>query len=163
MLERVGNVDTERTYVEKTGKVKWFNESKGYGFVVPDDGSPEVLVHMSVLRQCRIGALRTAATVRLEAAKWDKGWNCTRVLWVDNSTAVPLPRPENDFMLATVGVWRRGDGHGYINIGKPRGIYIGIKTVRRCGLQRLYVGQKVWVRCGEDHKGRPEVTDIKLD
>ncbi len=34
----------------QTGKVKWFDAQKGYGFIVPDDGSPEIFVHCSAVR-----------------------------------------------------------------------------------------------------------------
>jgi len=48
---------------EVRGCVKWFNVVKGYGFVTPDDGSPDVFLHLSVLRQAGHDKLLPGATV----------------------------------------------------------------------------------------------------
>ena len=37
--------------IEITGVIKWFDASKGYGFIVPDDGGPDVLLHVTCLRR----------------------------------------------------------------------------------------------------------------
>jgi len=37
--------------VEISGVIKWFDASKGYGFIVPDNGAPDVLLHVTVLRR----------------------------------------------------------------------------------------------------------------
>src|SRR6478752_5520830 len=43
--------DTAASLVEISGVIKWFDASKGYGFIVPDNGWPDVLLHVTVLRR----------------------------------------------------------------------------------------------------------------
>ncbi|NMU26816.1 cold shock domain-containing protein, partial [Vibrio parahaemolyticus] len=43
--------DAAANLVEISGVIKWFDASKGYGFVVPDNGWPDVLLHVTVLRR----------------------------------------------------------------------------------------------------------------
>ena len=51
-----------------TGKVKWFNSVKGFGFVQPDDGGPDVFVHISALEQAGIKNLAEGQRVSYELA-----------------------------------------------------------------------------------------------
>jgi len=62
-----------------TGTVKWFNESKGYGFITPSDGSPDVFVHFSVIEGDGFKTLNEGQTVQFEMQRSEKGPQATRV------------------------------------------------------------------------------------
>ena len=49
-----------------TGTVKWFNATKGYGFIAPDDGSKDAFVHISAVERARLGTLREGQRLRYE-------------------------------------------------------------------------------------------------
>jgi CspA family cold shock protein len=49
-----------------TGKVKWFNETKGYGFIQPDDGSKDVFVHISAVERAGLRTLTENQAVSFE-------------------------------------------------------------------------------------------------
>ncbi len=49
-----------------TGTVKWFNSTKGYGFIQPDDGGPDVFVHISALEQAGMRTLNEGQKISYE-------------------------------------------------------------------------------------------------
>jgi CspA family cold shock protein len=55
-----------------TGKVKWFNATKGFGFIAPDDGSKDVFVHISAVEQAGLQTLREDQAISYELAT-DRG------------------------------------------------------------------------------------------
>ena len=50
----------------KTGTVKWFNPTKGYGFIQPDDGSKDDFVHISAVERAGLGTLQEGQKVKYE-------------------------------------------------------------------------------------------------
>ncbi len=62
-----------------TGTVKWFNESKGYGFISPADGSADVFVHFSAIEGSGFKTLQEGQTVSFEVESGPKGPQAVRV------------------------------------------------------------------------------------
>ena len=62
-----------------TGTVKWFNESKGYGFITPDDGSPDVFVHFSAISGEGFRTLVEGQKVTFDVEKGPKGLQAAHV------------------------------------------------------------------------------------
>ncbi|WP_455203345.1 transcription antiterminator/RNA stability regulator CspE [Kaarinaea lacus] len=63
-----------------TGTVKWFNDSKGYGFITPDDGSKDVFVHFSSIQSEGFKKLSEGQPVTFEVEQGDKGAQATNVV-----------------------------------------------------------------------------------
>ena len=65
-----------------TGKVKWFNESKGFGFITPDDSSKDVFVHFSAIQGDGFRTLSEGQAVSYEVEQNPRGPQATRVTLV---------------------------------------------------------------------------------
>ena len=57
----------------KQGTVKWFNDSKGFGFIAPSDGGKDLFVHMSNIKMDGFKTLKDGQAVEFEVGSSDKG------------------------------------------------------------------------------------------
>ncbi len=103
-------------YVRISGRVKWFDTGKGYGFIVPDDpgqtGLKDVLLHVTSLRNCGRESALEGAVIVCDVVKRPKGWQVSEVVDLDESAAsAPLERPKRSFSeTGGMGLRRERDG-----------------------------------------------------
>ena len=157
--------DAAANVVEVVGVIKWFDVSKGYGFIVPDSGMADVLLHVTCLRRDGYQTAYEGARIVCEALQRPKGLQAFRVLSMDESTAVhpaqmPPPRthvtvtPTSGLERAIVKWFNRLRGFGFLTRGEGTpDIFVHMETLRRFGLAELRPGQYVLVRFGPGPKG----------
>ena len=64
------------------GKIKWFNASKGYGFISPEDGGEDVLIHVSAIEQGQLSSLVEGLDVHYEAEPGPRGMRVTKIVLI---------------------------------------------------------------------------------
>ncbi len=74
---------------ELRGRIKWFNPEKGFGFVSPADGAPDVFLHISALKEAGLQDAPEGSTIHCQVGQGRKGIQVLRVITLDTSTATP--------------------------------------------------------------------------
>ena len=74
--------------IEITGVVKWFDVAKGFGFIVPDGGQGDVLLHVTCLRRDGYQTILEGTRIVALIQRRDRGYQAFRVISMDASTAV---------------------------------------------------------------------------
>lgn len=151
--------------VQVSGHIKWFDVAKGFGFIVPDNGMPDVLLHVTCLRREGYQSANEGARIVVEAVHRPRGLQAFRILSLDDSTALhpselPMPRthvqvvPTSGLEPAVVKWFNRLRGFGFLTQGdgKPD-IFVHMETLRRYGIAELKPGEQVFVRFGDGSKG----------
>ena len=169
-------VDDEATgnLIELSGVIKGFDVSKGFGFIVPDNGMPDILLHVTCLRRDGFQAAYEGARIVCEVQQRARGLQAFRIISMDESTAVhpaEMPAPRTHVSVtATSGLERaqvkwfnRLRGFGFLTCGEGTpDIFVHMETLRRYGITELRPGQTVLVRFGPGPKGMM-ATEVRPD
>jgi CspA family cold shock protein len=164
--EAIGDINDEvASVIELSGVIKWFDVSKGYGFIVPDNGLPDILLHVTCLRRDGFQVAFEGARVVVEVLQRSRGLQAFRIISMDESTAIHpaqmLPArthvsvtPTSGLERAQVKWFNRLRGFGFLTCGEGTpDIFVHMETLRRFGMTELRPGQYVLVRFGPGSKG----------
>ena len=155
-----------------SGTVKWFDATRGFGFLVCDGIDGDVLLHFSVLREHGRRSLPEGALVECVPVRLDRGLQAKRVISIDLRSAVAAPartqsaaeradrkalaEAAGDYERVEVKWFNRVKGYGFLTrAGEPDSgdIFVHMETVRDAGLGDLQPGDALLARIAKSNKG----------
>ena len=162
-----------------SGRVKWFDATRGFGFLVSDEVDGDVLLHFSVLREHGRRSVPEGAIIECVPVRLERGLQAKRVLSIDTSAALPqqprssMPVGERSdrralaenagaFEPVEVKWFNRVRGYGFVKRPDELGgedVFVHMETVRMSHLGELQPGQRLEARIAPSAKG---LTAIEL-
>jgi len=174
--EEQGVSDSDEEVI--AGRVKWFDATRGFGFIVSDEIEGDILLHFSVLREHGRRSVPEGALIECVPVKLDRGLQAKRVVSIDLSAALPqqprssipaadradrkaLSDAAGEFEVVEVKWFNRVRGYGFVNRLDAAGedVFVHMETVRQSHLGDLQPGQRLEARIASSGKG---LTAIEL-
>jgi CspA family cold shock protein len=160
------------------GRVKWFDATRGFGFVVSEAIEGDILLHFSALREHGRRSVPEGALIECVPVRLERGLQAKRVISIDLSSALPqqprssMPFTERadrkaladaagGFESVEVKWFNRVRGYGFVNRIDATGedVFVHMETVRQSHLGDLQPGQRLEARIAASDKG---LTAIEL-
>lgn len=158
------------------GRVKWFDPTKGFGFIVADGETSDILLHANILRNFGQSSIADGAGITARVQNTQRGVQAVEVLKVDPPVGAPFPLAEEQLGetvedLASLPVeparvkwFDKGKGFGFANVfGRPEDVFVHVEVLRHSGLADLQSGEAVGLRIVEGKRGRMAVQVLAWD
>lgn len=150
---------------EVQGRVKWFDVSKGFGFIVADDGGPDILLHANVLRNFGQGSIAEQSLITVLTQSTERGIQASEILSVeppepldDHGSGIADDMPDLSgvsFVPARVKWFDKAKGFGFGNVfGNDDDVFIHVEVLRRYGLSDLQPGEAVAMKVVDGPRGK---------
>lgn len=149
------------------GHVKWFDPSKGFGFVVADGGGPDILLHVNVLRNFGQSSVADGALIEIVTHQTERGVQAVEVVSITppERDAAPvltdIAEVDPDIVRsaplepARVKWFDKGKGFGFANIfGRSEDVFLHVEVLRQSGLADLQPGEALALRVIDGKRGR---------
>lgn len=146
------------------GHVKWFDATKGFGFVIAESGGPDILLHSNVLRNYGQGSVADQSRIELRVQETARGLQATEILSLEppadgsetHIIGVDTSGLEDiELTPARVKWFDKAKGFGFANaFGDREDVFLHIEVLRRCGLADLQTGEAISVRIVEGDRGQ---------
>lgn len=148
------------------GRVKWFDPMKGFGFVVADEGGPDILLHANVLRNFGQSSVADGAEIEILVQNTTRGMQAVEVLSIvppveeegapleDLATMSAEDLEALPLEPARVKWFDKGKGFGFANVfGRSEDIFVHVEILRRSGLADLQPGEAVGLKVVDGRRG----------
>ncbi len=154
----------EITHHEVTAVVKWFNPTKGFGFVQPTDGSPDAFMHVSVVERSGHNTLPQGATIICDLCAGQKGPQVAAVHRVESMPEAP-PHDEGgeaSEVDGTVKFYNGEKGFGFVvPDGGGKDVFVSARVLERAGIRDLEPDQRLRMMTRMGQKG-PMADNVEL-
>lgn len=152
------------------GRVKWFDPAKGFGFIVSEEHSGDILLHANVLRNYGQSSVADGAEITVNVQKTTRGVQAVEVLKIEPPVGVAFPLGEDTAQTtpeeianlplepARVKWFDKGKGFGFANVfGRVEDVFVHVEVLRHSGFADLAAGEAVCLRIVEGKRGRMAV------
>lgn len=161
---------------EIRGLIKWFDPGKGFGFIVPDSGGSDILLHANVLRNFGQSSVADNSRIEIIAQRTERGVQAVSIVSLtppdapaagslaDFAEFDPAYLASRPLEPARVKWFDKAKGFGFANaFGRTEDIFVHVEVVRRSGFADLQPGEAVALRVIEGKRGRMATEIIAWD